>query len=109
MATPREAGSETSASHLGLRRVVTRFFNVARVAAAVPVIQRAAEDLLDAVRSQIDATGRCELFSSFAQVLPCRVLMELLGIQGVTPATLIRWSDASLELFWGKPRRWPCA
>ncbi len=29
--------------------------------------------------------------------------MELLGIEGVAPATLIRWSDASLELFWGRP------
>lgn len=29
--------------------------------------------------------------------------MEVLGIQGVEPATLIRWSDASLELFWGRP------
>ncbi|WP_261992452.1 cytochrome P450, partial [Streptomyces sp. MS191] len=29
--------------------------------------------------------------------------MELLGIEGVDPATLVRWSDASLELFWGRP------
>ncbi|MEV1065574.1 cytochrome P450 [Streptomyces sp. NPDC050263] len=90
-------------SHSGLRRVVTRFFNAQRVAAAVPVIERIADELLDAVRSQVDSAGGCDLFTSFAQVLPCRVLMELLGIQGVDPATLIRWSDASLELFWGRP------
>lgn len=52
--------------------MVTRFFNAERVAAAVPVIQRVAEDLLDTVRSELDAAGRCELFSSFAQVLPFR-------------------------------------
>jgi cytochrome P450 len=92
-----------TASHPGLRRVVTRFFNAERVAAAVPVIERVAAQLLDAARQEIDAVGSCDLFSSFGQVLPCRVLMELLGIRGVEPATLIRWSDAALELFWGAP------
>ncbi|GAA3687301.1 cytochrome P450 [Streptomyces iranensis] len=90
-------------SHPGLRRVVTRFFNARRVAAAVPVIERLAGELLDTARARIDADGECDLFASFAQVLPCRVLMELLGIRDVDPATLIRWSDASLELFWGTP------
>ncbi|MFJ9565307.1 cytochrome P450 [Streptomyces fuscichromogenes] len=100
---PAALANNGSASHPGLRRVVTRFFNAERVAAAVPVITRITEDLLDAAVSEIDATGRCDLFGAFAQVLPCRVLMELLGIGGVDPATLIRWSDASLELFWGRP------
>jgi cytochrome P450 len=98
-----------TASHPGLRRAVTRFFNAERVAAAVPVIERIAEELLDAAQEsgagplRSDAAGGRDLFSSFAQVLPCRVLMELLGIEGVEPATLIRWSDAALELFWGAP------
>ncbi|WP_328875947.1 cytochrome P450 [Streptomyces sp. NBC_00287] len=86
-------------SHPGLRRVVTRFFNAQRVAAAVPVIERLADELLD----EVHASGSRDLFTSFAQVLPCRVLMDLLGIEGVPTATLIRWSDASLELFWGRP------
>ncbi|MFD0431723.1 hypothetical protein ACFQ60_44600 [Streptomyces zhihengii] len=90
-------------SHPGLRRVVTRFFNAQRVAAAVPVIGRVAGELLAAAAGDLRETGRSELFTGFAQVLPCRVLMELLGITGVDPATLIRWSDASLELFWGRP------
>ncbi|GAA3387811.1 cytochrome P450 [Streptomyces roseoviridis] len=90
-------------SHHGLRRVVTRFFNAQRVAAAVPVIERVADELLDAAQRRLDSTGSCDLFETYAQILPCRVLMELLGIDGVDPATLIRWSDASLELFWGRP------
>ncbi|GGN20228.1 cytochrome P450 [Streptomyces fuscichromogenes] len=90
-------------SHPGLRRVVTRFLNAQRVQVAVPVIERIAEELLDGVRSHLGLTGGCDLFTAFAQILPCRVLMEILGVQGVEPATLIRWSDASLELFWGKP------
>ncbi|MGY0065071.1 cytochrome P450 [Streptomyces sp. LZ34] len=90
-------------SHPGLRRVITGFFNARRVEAAVPVIERLARELLDAARARIDADGEYDLFTSFAQVLPCRVLMELLGIRDVDPATLTRWSDASLELFWGRP------
>ncbi|MFD9035397.1 cytochrome P450 [Streptomyces sp. NPDC059567] len=93
-------GSET---HPGLRRVVTRFFNAQRVAAAVPVIERVADELLDTVRTEIDATGGSDLFGAFAHTLPCRVMMELLGIDGLDTATLVRWSDASLELFWGRP------
>ncbi|MBD0841485.1 cytochrome P450 [Streptomyces sp. TRM68416] len=99
---PPALANNGSASHAGLRRVVTRFFNAWRVAAAVPVIERIADDLLTDIQQRMNVTGD-DLFTSFAQVLPCRVLMELLGIDGVSPATLIRWSDASLELFWGRP------
>ncbi|MEU6603210.1 cytochrome P450 [Streptomyces flaveolus] len=102
---PPALANNGTPSHSGLRRVVSRFFNAQRVAAAVPVIERIAGELLGAVGSRIDTTGGCDLFTSFAQVLPCRVLMELLGIRDVDPATLIRWSDASLELFWGRPVR----
>ncbi|ELS50638.1 cytochrome P450 [Streptomyces viridochromogenes] len=100
---PPALANNGTPSHPGLRRVVTRFFNARRVEAAVPVIERIAGELLDEVRAQLDSTGGCDLFTAYAQVLPCRVLMELLGIRGVDPATLIRWSDASLELFWGRP------
>jgi cytochrome P450 len=92
-----------TASHPGLRREVTRFFNAARVTAAVPMIERIAGELVQAAAERVDADGTCDLFSTFAQVLPCRVLMELLGIRGVEVSSLIRWSDASLELFWGAP------
>jgi cytochrome P450 len=100
---PPALANNGTGSHAGLRRLVNRFFNARRVAAAVPVIERCAEELLDAARGGMDADGRADLFASYAQVLPCRVLMELLGVRGVTPDTLIRWSDASLELFWGRP------
>lgn len=101
-AMPPALANNGTPSHPGLRRVVTRFFNARRVAAAVPVIEGMADELLTAARQHIDEAGGHDLFTSFAQVLPCRVLMELLGIDGVSPATLIRWSDASLELFWGR-------
>jgi cytochrome P450 len=100
---PPALANNGAGSHAGLRRLVNRFFNARRVAAAVPVIERCAEELLDTAQARIDADGHEDLFASYAQVLPCRVLMELLGVRGVTPDTLIRWSDASLELFWGRP------
>ncbi|WP_328507752.1 cytochrome P450 [Streptomyces sp. NBC_00391] len=99
---PPALANNGTPSHLGLRRVVTRFFNAQRVQAAVPMIDAVADELLDGARGQLESTGGCDLFPSFAQVLPCRVLMELLGVQGIAPATLIRWSDAALELFWGR-------
>ena len=101
-APPALANNGTS-SHLGLRRAVTRFFNAERVSAAVPVIEHTVETLVRGAERQIGADGTFDLFSDFAQLLPCRVLMDQLGIQGVEAATLIQWSDASLELFWGAP------
>ncbi|MFJ8298088.1 cytochrome P450 [Streptomyces sp. NPDC094447] len=90
-------------THPGLRRAVTRFFNARRVEAAVPVIERIADELLGTVRAELDVTGTSDLFRAFAHTLPCRVMMELLGVQGLDADTLVRWSDASLELFWGRP------
>ncbi|MFE5794849.1 cytochrome P450 [Streptomyces sp. NPDC056503] len=100
---PPALANNGTPSHAGLRRVVTRFFDARSVATAVPVIERIAEELLDEVAERATAPDEFDLFAPFAQVLPCRVLLELLGIQGVDPATLIAWSDAALELFWGSP------
>ncbi|MEU2506548.1 cytochrome P450 [Streptomyces sp. NPDC007863] len=97
---PPALANNGSPSHAGLRRVVMRFFDARSVAAAVPTIERIADELLG--RLPDDGT-ELDLFVPFAQILPCRVLMELLGIRGVDPATLITWSDAALELFWGRP------
>ncbi|MET8507629.1 cytochrome P450 [Streptomyces sp. NPDC004787] len=104
-ALPPALANNGTGSHTGLRRLVTRFFHARRVEAAVPVIERIAGELLAGVRSgsPLDGAGSRDLFASYAQILPCRVLMELLGIEDVEPATLIRWSDASLELFYGRP------
>ncbi|NML51721.1 cytochrome P450 [Streptomyces sp. R302] len=95
---PAALANNGTPSHAGLRRVVMRFFDARSVTAAVPMIERIADELLDRIPG-----GDIDLFIPFAQILPCRVLMELLGIRGVDPATLIAWSDAALELFWGRP------
>lgn len=90
-------------SHAGLRRLVTRFFNAGRVADAVPVVAETAGELLAGVERRLERTGKADLVAGFAQPLPCRVMMRLLGVEGVDPLTLVRWSDDALELFWGRP------
>ncbi|NYI06727.1 cytochrome P450 [Allostreptomyces psammosilenae] len=100
---PPALANNPTPSHTGLRRLVTRFFNAARVAAAVPVIERIATDLLDGVVGELAATGEADLVRHYARPLPCRVLTHLLGIDGTTPEELADWSDAALELFWGRP------
>ncbi|MFD8008741.1 cytochrome P450 [Streptomyces sp. NPDC058955] len=100
---PPALANNGTPSHAGLRRIVSRFFDARSVAGAVPTIERIAGELLDAPAGRGTDRADLDLFGSFAQILPCRVLMELLGIRGVDPATLIAWSDASLELFWGRP------
>ncbi|MFD0312900.1 cytochrome P450 [Streptomyces flavalbus] len=90
-------------SHAGLRRLVNRFFHAGRVATAVPVIERTADHLLAPAPDHLASGRPYDLFTAYAQRLPCRVLLELLGIGGVDEARLIRWSDAALELFWGRP------
>lgn len=90
-------------SHPGLRRLVTRFFNAERVAAAVPLVEEEAAELLESLRTRLDSGANVDLVTGFTQVLPCRVMMRLLGVSGVAPLTLVRWSDDALELFWGRP------
>ncbi|WP_149179732.1 cytochrome P450 [Streptomyces sp. TRM49041] len=90
-------------SHAGLRRLVTRFFSAAQVTASVPLVERTARELLAGAGDELDATGTYDLTADFARLLPCRVMMRLLGVEGIAPDTLVEWSDAALELFYGRP------
>ncbi|MCX4825255.1 cytochrome P450 [Streptomyces sp. NBC_01142] len=90
-------------SHTGLRRLVTRFFDASRVSAAVPVIEETARELLAPAQGDLAATSTYDLSGRFASLLPCRVMMRMLGVRGVPAETLVEWSDAALELFYGRP------
>ncbi|GAA4891884.1 cytochrome P450 [Streptomyces coeruleoprunus] len=90
-------------THTGLRRLVTRFFSADRVTGAVPLIERTARELLTGADDELTATGTYDLARDFARLLPCRVMMRLLGVEEIPADTLVRWSDASLELFYGRP------
>ncbi|WP_309140424.1 cytochrome P450 [Streptomyces sp. PKU-EA00015] len=100
---PPALANNRGADHADLRRLVMRFFNAERVAAAVPTVEQTAAEMLSGPRSRYAAGGRCDLAAEYARLLPCRVMMRLLGIDGVSASTLATWSDAALELFYGRP------
>ncbi|MBP2477135.1 cytochrome P450 [Crossiella equi] len=86
-------------SHTGLRRLVASYLTPARVRAAEPRIRELAATALAALPER----GTFDLVSGLAAELPCRVLLELLGLREVDLPALKAWSAASLELFWGRP------
>ncbi|RVU29035.1 cytochrome P450 [Streptomyces antnestii] len=90
-------------SHFPIRRLVSRFFNSDQVSAAAPLIEKTAEELLTAVRHVLERGEVCDLVTAFARPLPCHVMMRMLGIENMPATTLQGWSDAALELFYGRP------
>ena len=102
---PPALANNGGADHAGLRRIVTRFFNGKRVAAAEPVMEETAQALLASLHDRYASGAACDLASEYARFLPCRVMMQMLGVVDVSPSKLVTWSDAALELFYG----WPSA
>lgn len=100
---PPALANNGGAAHAGLRRVVTRFFNAERVAAAVPLVEQTAREMLADLSERYASGDLCDLTAEYARLLPCRVMMRLLDIADVPAATLVEWSEASLELFYGWP------
>ncbi|MFE2446458.1 cytochrome P450 [Streptomyces sp. NPDC059426] len=103
-ALPPALANNGGPSHAGLRRLVTRFFTTHKVAATAPLIEQCARELLAEAQADIAAGSVYDLSAGYARRLPCRVMMRVLGIEGVSPQRLVAWSDAALELFYGRPR-----
>ena len=104
---PPTLASNGGASHPGYRRIMTRLLNAHAVEAAVPLVEGVVDDCLDQVEERLSAAGECDLATTFARDVPFRVMLRLLGLRDAIDVdidTLARWSDASLELFWGRPR-----
>ena len=100
---PATLANNSGASHPELRRIATRFIGPASVSKAQPLIIEAACSAIDRVATQLDTTGSCDLAASIARYVPCRVILSLLGMKHVDLPTFVRWSNAALELFWGRP------
>ncbi|MFG2994482.1 cytochrome P450 [Streptomyces sp. NPDC048257] len=104
---PQTLANNGSDSHAGYRRIMTRLFNAPAVAAAVPMVEKVVAEALDDVERRLAADGVCDLATTLARDVPFRVMLRLLDLQSAVDVgidTLSRWSDASLELFWGRPR-----
>ncbi|MET9539405.1 cytochrome P450 [Streptomyces sp. NPDC006553] len=104
-ALPPALANNGGSSHAELRRLVTRFFNADRVTAAVPLIEETAREMVADLGDRYTSGHSCDIATEYAQLLPCRVMMRLLGVDGISDTTLTTWSDAALELFYG----WPSA
>ncbi|MEU9980236.1 cytochrome P450 [Streptomyces sp. NPDC050856] len=91
-------------SHTGLRALALRFLSAARVRAGLPDIEGIVAEELDLLGEELDRSGRADIARTVARSVPIRVLLGLLGIEkspGVD--TLYDWTQASIELFWGRP------
>ncbi|WP_087929863.1 cytochrome P450 [Streptomyces albireticuli] len=111
-ALPPTLANNGTDRHAGLRRLVSGLLSGARVAAAVPLVERLTHRHLDGVEAALAADGHCDLVATLTRDLPFAVMLDILGLRadveadtGVDLATLARWNDASLELFWGLPPR----
>ncbi|MFF3373784.1 cytochrome P450 [Streptomyces sp. NPDC002680] len=100
---PPALADNGGSTHAGLRRLVMRFFSSERVSAAMPVIEETARELAADIRDRFSAGATCDLAADYARPLPCQVMMRLLGIKGISADKLLKWSDAALELFYGRP------
>jgi cytochrome P450 len=88
--------------HTRLRRLVSRAFVPARIAALEPAIRGIASDLID----DLDAAGpdaAVDLVEGYAQPLPFRVIGELLGIPADDRARLHAWFRVLLTGWVGNP------
>ncbi|KUJ68011.1 hypothetical protein ACZ90_22425 [Streptomyces albus subsp. albus] len=92
-------------THSGLRGIVIKAFSAQRVRAALPLIERITGEELDLVQAELEVSGRCDLARAAARTVPIRVMLHMLGIDGlaqVDSATVADWTDAFITLFWGR-------
>jgi cytochrome P450 len=99
---PPSLASNSSPTHLPIRRTVARFLSPARVAAVEPLVRRLVEDRLAAVVAALDIEGEADLAALLAAEVPARALLQLLSVGDAPLDRLRTWSRHSLELFWGR-------
>jgi cytochrome P450 len=75
-----------------LRRLVSKAFTPARIAALEPLIRRVAAELLDALLP----ARRCDFIADFAARLPIEVISTMIGVPPAHRAEIRELTDASL-------------
>jgi cytochrome P450 len=100
---PPVLASASGEPHRQVRRIVTRFFSPAKVAAQSEPIRALVQRACDGLRAELDAGGTVDLAADLAAVVPPRIMAALTGVATPPQADLKRWSRDSLELFWGWP------
>ncbi|MCO1580362.1 cytochrome P450 [Crossiella sp. SN42] len=89
-------------AHTRVRRLVTKAFTPARVAALRPLVQGIVDELLDRM-STMD--GPVDLNAALAFPLPIRVVCHLLGVPAGDVAAFRGWTDAFLSIGGHEPER----
>jgi cytochrome P450 PksS len=82
--------------HTRLRRMTSESFTKSALDVWRPIVQKVVNELLD----RIEAAGRMDLVSDFAQPLPALVIAEMFGIAEEDRDNFQRWSD-DISKFWG--------
>ena len=85
--------------HTRLRRLVQRGFTPKAIADHTALVRRTADELIDA----FPAHGDVDLVTSFARLLPMRVITRLLGVPDSDFATFDRWGE-DLVIALDRPR-----
>ena len=85
--------------HARIRRLVSGAFTARRVEGLKPYIQRAADQLLDAVASR----GRADLMTALAVPLPLMVIGKLLGVSVEDGDMFRRWTTMLIAPDPGRP------
>jgi cytochrome P450 len=75
-----------------LRRLVSKAFTPARIAALEPLIRSIAVELLD----RFAAGGRCEFIADFAAQLPIAVISTMIGVPREDRDMVREWTDEAL-------------
>jgi cytochrome P450 len=78
--------------HTRFRRLVSRAFTPRAISAFEPMVQRTADELLDALEGR---DGTVDLVESYAAQLPVLVIAELLGVPTDRREDFLRWGAAA--------------
>lgn len=108
-ALPPVLASATGEQHRAVRSMVARFFTPAKVAAIAPRVRELVREQLAGAAAKL-AAGQAaleaptvDLADAVARHIPPVIMAELTGQPVPDLGLLKRWSQDSLELFWGWP------
>lgn len=84
--------------HVRLRRLLLGVLAPRYVLALEPMIRKIADNLIDDVHDD----DQFDFIEKFAFRLPLTVLLDLLGLEGISFEKIHTWTTATLALFWGE-------
>lgn len=84
--------------HTRLRQLITKAFTARHIETMRPRIQKLVDELL----TQMEPSGRMDVIADFANLVPIRVIGDMLGTRPEDSVRLKRWSDGIAEFIGGR-------